>query len=82
MLTNPMPLPPQSAIRWSLAIAAIRSASGGIPGCGGSSSNSEENVTALPAPAAAASLIACSSRWFARPRIARSTGPGTSPIDG
>ncbi len=31
-------------------MAATRSASGGIPASGGSSSNSEENVTTLPAP--------------------------------
>ena len=80
--TKPIPLPPQRAIPCSRAIAATRSASGGIPGSGGSSSNSEENVTTLPAPDSPASRTACSSRWFATPTIARSTGPGTSAIDG
>ena len=36
----------------------------------------------LPAPSAAASAIAASIRAFAMPRIARSTGSGTSSTDG
>ncbi len=77
-----MPLPPHMAMPASLAIAATRSASGAIPGSGGSASWSDENVTAERAPAATASRIACSTRWFATPRIARSTGCGTSAIEG
>ncbi len=77
-----MPLPPHIAIPASRASAATRSASNGMPGSGGSASYSDENVTAERAPAAIASLSACSIRWFATPRIARSTGSGTSAIEG
>ena len=79
--TNPMPFPPQSAIPCSRAIVATRSPSGGIPSSDGSSSNSDEKVTTLAAPASPASRTACSIRWFATPTIARSTGSGTSPIE-
>ena len=81
-LRNPMPFPPHIAMPASRAIAATRSASNGRPGSGGSASYSDENVTAERAPAATASRSACSIRWFATPRIARSTGSGTSAIEG
>ena len=76
---KPMPLPPHSAIPCSRAIAATRSARDGPPDA---SSYNEENVTTLAAPASAASRIACSIRAFATPRIARSTGSGTSRREG
>jgi hypothetical protein len=79
---NPIPLPPQRAIPCSRAIAATRSASGGAPGSGGDSSCSDENVTTLAAPASATSRIDRSIRAFDTPRIARSTGSGTSAIEG
>ena len=76
---KPMPLPPHNAMPCATAMSRSRSRrSGPSPG----SSYSDENVTALPAPAAAASVSACSTRAFATPRIARSTGSGTSRIDG
>ena len=68
-----MPLPPHIAMPASRASAATRSASNGMLGSGGSASYSDENVTADRAPAAIASRSACSIRWFATPRIARST---------
>ena len=79
---NPMPLPPHIGMPASLAIAARRSCSGSRPGSGGTSSYSEEKVTSDRAPAATASRAACSMRWFATPRIARSGACGTAPIDG
>ena len=79
---NPIPFPPQSGMPASAAIAATRCTSGGAPGSGGSGSKSDENVTTLRAPAATASRSAASMRAFATPRIARSTGSGTSRIDG
>ena len=78
---NPMPLPPHIAMPAVRAIAPSRSVSAGPP-AGGSASNSDENVTADRAPAATASRNACSIRAFDTPRIARSTGSGSSPIDG
>ena len=78
---NPMPLPPHIAMPAERAIAPSRSGSAGTS-AGGSSSNNDENVTAERAPAATASRNACSMRAFDTPRIARSTGSGSSAIDG
>ncbi len=78
-LRNPIPFPPQNAMACSFAIAARRAVRGGP--CGSApSSNRLANVVALLAPAAAASASAASIRAFATPRIARSTGSGTSPM--
>ena len=80
-----MPLPPQIAIPRAAAIAASRSRSEGPSGPPGRSSGAsyrDEKVTALAAPAAAASVSVRSSCAFATPRIARSTASGTSAIEG
>ena len=79
-LTKPMPLPPHRTMPASTAMRRRRSASGGTPGRAGSWQLAK--ITAARAPAAAAATSCASSRWLATPRMARSTGCGSSAMPG